>query len=221
MIYLVSNQQKLFDSPFYKMCSIKESKELLKDNKIIQFDTETTGREPHLCKLLSMQFGSMDGNIQIVVDCSTVNPIDYKDFIESHTILGQNLKFDLQFLFNYGIIPTRIYDTMIIEQLLYLGYPSGQIYYSLKAIAERRLDINLDKTVRGEIIWRGLDDKVIEYAALTYWGRIISNYYLEKWMNCWEAKGVILCQSAAKPRVHSGKVHRLPEQSSLLNNRSV
>ena len=165
MIYLVSNQQKLFDSPFYKMCTVKESLELLKDCKIIQFDTETTGREPHLCQLLSMQFGSMDGNTQIVVDCSTIHPSEYKDLLESHTILGQNLKFDLQFLFNYGIVPTRIYDTMIIEQLLYLGYPSGQISYSLKAIAERRLSINIDKTVRGEIIWRGLDDRVIQYAA--------------------------------------------------------
>lgn len=165
MIYLVTNQQKLFDSPAYKTCSVNESLELLRSCKIIQFDTETTGRDAHLCKLLSIQFGTPDGNTQIVVDCSTINPKEYKQLLESHIILGQNLKFDLQFLFNYGIIPTRIYDTMIIEQLLHLGFPNGQISYSLKAIAKRRLNIDIDKTVRGEIIWRGLDEKVIKYSA--------------------------------------------------------
>ena len=54
---------------------------------------------------------------------------------------------------------------MIIEQLLHLGFPAGQVSYSLKAIAKRRLDVDMDKTVRGEIIWRGLDEKVIKYAA--------------------------------------------------------
>ena len=54
---------------------------------------------------------------------------------------------------------------MIIEQLIYLGYPSGKISYSLKSVAERRLGIDIDKTVRGEIIWRGLDEQVILYAA--------------------------------------------------------
>lgn len=165
MIYLVTNQQELFNNPTYKICSVPDSIKLFQDETIIQFDTETTGRDAHLCKLLSMQFGSCKNDIQVVVDCNTVNPLEYKSFLESHTILGQNLKFDLQFLFNYGIIPKKIYDTMIIEQLLHLGFPAGQISYSLKAIANRRLNVDMDKTVRGEIIWRGLDEKVIKYAA--------------------------------------------------------
>lgn len=165
MIYLVTNQQELFNNPTYKICSVPDSVKLFQDETIIQFDTETTGRDAHLCKLLSMQFGSCKNDIQVVIDCNTVNPLEYKAFLESHTILGQNLKFDLQFLFNYGIIPKKVYDTMIIEQLLHLGFPAGQVPYSLKAIAKRRLDVNMDKTVRGEIIWRGLDEKVIKYAA--------------------------------------------------------
>jgi len=165
MIYLVTNQQELFNSPVYKTCSVEESIRLFDGIKIIQFDTETTGRDAHLCKLLSMQFGTPGGSTQVVVDCKTVNPLKYKELLESHVILGQNLKFDLQFLFNHGIVPTKVYDTMIIEQLLHLGFPSGQLSYSLKAIAKRRLNIDIDKTIRGEIIWRGLDDKVVQYAA--------------------------------------------------------
>ena len=100
-----------------------------------------------------------------MVDCVTTDIKLYKDVLESKLVIGQNLKFDLQFLYNYGIVPLNVYDTMIVEQLLYLGYPSGQISFSLKEIAWRRLGINIDKTVRGEIIWRGLDKQVILYAA--------------------------------------------------------
>lgn len=139
----------------------------MKNWECIQFDTETTGRSAQLCKLLCAQFGH--NGIQIVVDCQTISILNYKDLLESKLIIGQNLKFDLQFLYNYEIIPRHIYDTMIVEQLLYLGYPTagqpGGISYSLKAIAERRLGIDVDKSTRGEIIWRGLDTKVIQYAA--------------------------------------------------------
>lgn len=165
MIYLVTHSQELFDRDEYKIISVQESLDIMDNWNTVQFDTETSGRDAHLCKLLSLQFGSSDGDNQIVVDCSTVSPLKYKDILQNKFIIGQNLKFDLQFLFNYGIVPKHIYDTMIVEQLLHLGYPSGIISYSLKAIAERRLHINIDKTVRGEIIWRGLDAKVIIYAA--------------------------------------------------------
>lgn len=177
MIYLVTKVSELFDSDTYKIISVEESLKLMASWQIIQFDTETEGRDPHLCKLLCAQFGNDSSDIRIVVDCSTIDITRYKELLETKLILGQNLKFDLQFLYNYKIIPRRIYDTMIVEQLLYLGYPSGQISYSLKEIAQRRLNINIDKTVRGEIIWRGLDSKVIEYAAgdVTYLEQIMKS----------------------------------------------
>ena len=125
-------------------------------------------RDARICKLLCMQFGDSNGN-QIVVDTTTVSPLLYKEILEEKFIVGHNLKFDIQFLYNYSIIPRRVYDTMIVEQFLYLGYPKkgeyGGIGFGLKEVADRRLHINIDKTVRGEIIWRGLDLKVIKYAA--------------------------------------------------------
>lgn len=165
MIYLVTTQTKLFDSEYYTIISMERSLEMINSWNIIQFDTETEGRDPHLCALLCMQFGNDAADAQIVVDTTTINPLHYKEVLESKYIIGQNLKFDLQFLYNYGIIPRKVYDTMIVEQLLYLGYPAGMISYSLKEIAFRRLNVNLDKTIRGEIIWRGLDDSVVVYAA--------------------------------------------------------
>lgn len=190
MIYLVTGQKELFDNPEYTIISIGESLRILNTFNVIQFDTETKGKDCHIGELLCAQFGNKAKDIQIVVDCTTVNIKRYKDVLENKFIIGQNLKFDLQWLYNYNIVPRKVYDTMIVEQLLYLGFPSvvnvdnldssfnmyerciskeGNVYYklsyALNAIAKRRLGIDIDKSVRGEIIWRGLDTRVIKYAA--------------------------------------------------------
>ena len=165
MIYLVSGQQQLFESNNYKIISLEESLELIKNWKVYQYDSETTGRDSHINEILCIQIGNIDGTIQLVIDATTIDIIRYKEFLETNYCVGQNLKFDLQFLYNYNIIPRKVYDTMIVEQLLYLGYPPGLVSFSLKGIAERRLGIDIDKSTRGEIIWRGLDEKVIQYAA--------------------------------------------------------
>ena len=57
---------------------------------------------------------------------------------------------------------------MIVEQLLYLGYPPESVSgigYSLTSIAKRYLNVDISKEIRGDIIWRGLDTAVIKYAA--------------------------------------------------------
>lgn len=165
MVYLVTGQPDLFENPNYKLMSVEESLRLLSSCKILQYDSETTGVDARICDLLCVQFGNKEKDFQIVVDTTTVSILLYKSILEDKYIVGQNLKFDLQFLYNYGIIPRKVYDTMIVEQLLYLGYPSGTISYSLAAIAQRRLGIDIDKSIRGQIIWRGLDEQVILYSA--------------------------------------------------------
>ena len=165
MVYVVTKQQELFEPTEYKIISAEESLSLLKDCEVLQFDSETNGRNARICDILCVQFGNKKKDFQIVVDCTTIDINLYKDILESKLLIGQNLKFDLQFLYNYSIIPRKVYDTMIVEQLLYLGYPSGIISYSLASIAERRLGIHIDKSIRGQIIWRGLDSQVIIYAA--------------------------------------------------------
>lgn len=164
MIYLVTNEKELLENEIYQIISSKDSFNILKTIDIPAVDSETDGLDPHINKVLCLQIG--DKNNQLVIDASTVDLKLYKEYLESHYLLFQNGKFDLQFLYNYGIIPRKIYDTMIVEQFLHLGYPAGSISYSLKEIAQRRLGITLDKTIRGQIRWRGLDSKVVEYAAL-------------------------------------------------------
>ena len=175
MVYLVTQQQELFDWEDYKIISAEESLLMMQDWQVVQLDSETTGRDPHLCDFLCVQIGNDSADVRMVIDCSTIDIRLYKDLLESKLCILQNGKFDLQFFFNYGIIIRKVYDTMICEQLLHLGWPSGQISYALNAIADRRLHINIDKTVRGEIVWRGLDATVINYAAgdVTYLEKIM------------------------------------------------
>ena len=175
MIYLVTQQQELFGWEDYKIISAEESLRMMQDWQVIQLDSETDGRDAHLCDFLCVQMGNDKADARMVIDCSTINIRLYKELLESKLCILQNGKFDLQFFFNYDIIIRKVYDTMIVEQLLHLGWPSGQISYALNAIADRRLHINIDKTVRGEIVWRGLDATVINYAAgdVTYLEKIM------------------------------------------------
>jgi DNA polymerase I-like protein with 3'-5' exonuclease and polymerase domains len=169
MVYLVTTQEELFENELYTIISADKALEMMQSWDVIQIDSETNGRDSHLCDFLCFQFGNKKADTQIVVDHSCVDIKLYKNLLESKFLIGQNLKFDLQFLYKHGIVPRNVYDTMIVEQLLYLGYPvagkPGGISYALNAIAQRRLNIDIDKTVRGEIIWRGLDSSVIQYAA--------------------------------------------------------
>lgn len=169
MIYYVTAQTNLFDFENIKYITVEESLTILEEWEMIQFDSETNSKDPHLGKLLCIQFGDLKGENQIVVDVTSINILAYKSILEKKYLIGQNLKFDAQFLYNYGIIPLYVYDTMIVEQFLYLGFPPypspGGVSFSLAAIVKRYLDIDVDKHIRGEIIWRGLDVDVINYAA--------------------------------------------------------
>lgn len=166
MIYLVTKQRELFDNDSYKIIGVDESLSLLSSLPIIGVDTETSGLDCHTDKLLSIQFGNYDN--QIVVDCTTVDVQNYKELLEdqSKLFIFWNAKFDLKFLFSNNIIPHNIYDGFLAEKLMWLGYPAGIHSMSLKNAAQEYLGVELDKTIRGKIIWNGLNSiDTILYAA--------------------------------------------------------
>lgn len=130
----------------------------IQDNKIVDCHTKA---------LLTIQLGNKDN--QVVIDWTTLTPREkqiVKNYLESDRLfLGWNLMFDLTFLYVQGIYPKHIWDGMIVEQLLYLGYPAQMREKSLKAAAWNYLNINIDKTVRGKIVNDGLTTEVVIYAA--------------------------------------------------------
>ena len=165
MIWLVTSQQELFDSTFYKKCTIEESLDLLKDMNPIGLDTETTGLDCWTDKLKLLQLGNRD--TQIVIDCFTIDIENYRSILEnpSKTFLGWNLKFDLKWLYRHNIFPYNVYDGYLAEKLLWLGYPTGLHPLSLKYASEHYIGVERDKSIRGKVIWAGLTDDVIRYSA--------------------------------------------------------
>ena len=125
MIYLVSQNRGLFSPEKYKQIEFSEALEILLPLKIVQFDTETMGLDPHTKKLLTVQLGNKEN--QVVFDWTTLGVLEkriLKDYFESDRLfLGHNLMFDLTFLYKQDIWPKHIYDTMIAEQLIFLGCP--------------------------------------------------------------------------------------------------
>lgn len=193
MIFLISNQLKLFNTTLYSSISFEEAKNDLKQLDIIQFDTETAGLDVFTKPLLCYQLGNKEN--QYVFDQSSYSITLLKDLFESDKLfILHNAAFDLKYLYYYNIWPKHIYDTMLAEQLIWLGYShravdpneyveeqysfpylekenkqTHKIYYeyscSLKAVSKNRLNIELDKSVRGKIKSVGLTPEVIEYAA--------------------------------------------------------
>ena len=200
MIYLCSRNKRLFETDSYSYLPFNSCIELLDKLKQIQFDSETMGLDCHTKPLLTAQLGNKEN--QVVFDWTTMLAEEkeaYKNFMESDKLfVGHHLMFDLTFMYKQGIYPKHIYDTMIAEQLIYLGYPRAikaslyhqlglhidgyeyitpedskkepyyELSYALKSTAMRRINVNIDKTVRGKIIDEGLSDRVVVYIVCTY-----------------------------------------------------
>lgn len=163
MIYFVSAQQR-FPTEGIQCISVKESLRLLEPLRIVGLDTETDSLDCWTGNLLSLQLGCKE--FQVVIDCQTIDARLYKEYLESNRLfLGWNLKFDLKWLYRKGIIPKNVYDGFLAEKLMWLGYPTGIHSMGLKAAGENYCGVELDKSIRGQIIWKGMTDEVIVYAA--------------------------------------------------------
>ena len=181
MIYLVTSNRLLFDNDLYKIITVKESLDLLNALSEVGLDTETEGMDPHTKKLLLVQLGCYD--FQVVIDCKTIDIIQYKEFLESDRLfLLWNAKFDLKFFLKHKIVIRNIYDGFLAEKLLWLGYPAGVHSMSLKAAGEKYCGVELDKSVRGKIIWsKTLTDDIIQYGAndVKYLSQIKEKQHIE------------------------------------------
>jgi len=166
MIFLVTNQVSFFNPEWFKIISLEEGINLLQGYDELGIDTETTGLDCYTKQLLLVQIGN--AKFQVLFDISSydgVIPKPLKDYLNTTNtlLLLQNAKFDLKFLFHQGVILTKVYDTFLAEVIITNGLQyAGR---DLESLALKYCQKQLDKSVRGEIIKRGLSDRVLVYAA--------------------------------------------------------
>jgi len=109
-----------FSHPSFESCSLKDVFEYFEDKEWIDVDTETTGKSPHIHKIISLQLGDADN--QFFIDCRAVDIKFFKSLLEKKKLIFQNSKFDYQMLKAAGINIDVIYDTMLGECVLYCLY---------------------------------------------------------------------------------------------------
>lgn len=116
----------------------------LEKETMISVDSEGTGLDPYLTRVLLVQIGTPKK--AYVFDARKVNLAGLKAILENPKILKiiQNAKFDFEVLkVKYGIETQNMFDTMLAERILTIGLERG--VSSLLAIAQNRLGITLDK----------------------------------------------------------------------------
>lgn len=167
MIYFIGNKN-LLPPVGYQEGELKDCLEYLESLDVIGVDTETTGDEevgwnPHSEKIICIQLG--DKVDQWVIDCEVVPVTTFKSILENKNklFLLQNAKFDLGFLYKYGIEIHNIYDTFLAECVLTTGMKNRSL--GLSGLTEKYCGFKLDKSVRTDIHIEGLTPRVIIYGA--------------------------------------------------------
>lgn len=158
MIYLISNQTQIPGE--FNHSTIQECYNYLKDKQVISLDIETTrkynkyfeieGLDPHTSDIVMLQVG--DDENQFIIDIRNTDLGIVKDVLTNPDIVkvGHNLKFEYKhILHKYKIRINNLYDTMIVEQILYNGL---QLKNSLEVLNLRYLDIKVEKAIRLEFL---------------------------------------------------------------------
>lgn len=79
--------------------------------------------------------------------------------------LIHNAAFEYQVFAKYGIYLENVYDTMLMEQILYAGIEQDKGYYSLKGLVKRYFDVELSKELQLSFTREKLSWEQVEYAA--------------------------------------------------------
>lgn len=144
-------------------CSIEMLRKFILFNQDIGVDLETSSLDAMSGKILTIAFGnSVD---QIIVEYSS----DLNNFLieifsyPDNTYVIQNAKFDIKFLlYHVGVVPRRVFDTMLAEQVLTMGLNSPA---NLEFLTKKYLDESLDKKIVTKIRTGITDLEVLKYTA--------------------------------------------------------
>lgn len=143
----------------------------LENVNVLSVDTETTGFDPHTCKMLLFQISVPDKSYIIDARALDIKDLpEIKDILEDQKKIKilQNSKFDYKFIKKHtGIEMYNIYDTMLAEGVLSAGLSAKMA--SLKDLTKNYLGLDMDKNIRKSFV--GLKDinfseDQLKYAAI-------------------------------------------------------
>lgn len=164
----------------YKLIETEEDTAKLCDylltNEIVSLDTETTSTHPIDAKLVGLSFSVKENEaFYVAIPANREQALKivniFKPIYESDKILkvGQNIKYDLEVLHNYGItVQSPMFDTMIAHYLI-----NPELHHNMDYMAETLLHyqtIHIEELIgpkgKHQKSMRDLDPKdVYEYAA--------------------------------------------------------
>lgn len=147
-----------------EFASVEDVLKFFEDKKFVGLDIETTSMSFMLGEITALQLGTYEE--QFIIDVATVDIKLFKKLIESKPILGQNLSFDITWLYAAGIIPDRLYDTFLAEYVLTMGLMVPDGYRALGSLVERYCGVVIDKSMQKNIHEVGiLNVDAINYAG--------------------------------------------------------
>lgn len=126
---------------------------ILRLEKVLAVDTETSGLDPWTNNLLLLQIATPDKCY--ILNCVKVNPGVWNPILNDSSILKilQNVSFDYKFLKRHAGVDIRnVFDTMLAEQILVMGKGTPA---SLQYLSSKYLGIDLDKDIRLEFTRKG------------------------------------------------------------------
>ena len=165
-VYFIGDSRSITSSN-YKTCKIEDAVRYCESKTVLGVDTETEGLDFLSKKLLMFQIG--DQEHQFVIDTRAVSIEPLRDILQSTTIckILHNVKFDYKFIKQWaGIVLENTWDTMVVDQVIYNGKLNYR--YSLAALADRYLNLIVDKSIRNRFIdlkGQPFDDAEILYGA--------------------------------------------------------
>lgn len=164
----------------YKLIETEEDAAKLCDylltNEIVSLDTETTSTHPIDAELVGLSFSVKENEaFYVAIPANREQALKlvniFKPIYESNKILkvGQNIKYDMEVLHNYGItVQSPMFDTMIAHYLI-----NPELHHNMDYMAETLLHyqtIHIEELIgpkgKHQKSMRDLDPKdVYEYAA--------------------------------------------------------
>jgi DNA polymerase I-like protein with 3'-5' exonuclease and polymerase domains len=175
MIYFITNNvenyKKSFNNVFTDIIILPEKQgkqlyyQILGKIKVQALDLEATGLDAYIAQPLLYGLGNKQH--QFMFDW-TINITDIIEHISKHKIitLGHNIKYDIKLIkTNTNILLTRLYDTMVCDQRLWMKSGYG---WSYEELVRRYCNTVVVKSIRNEFIDVNIETFKINPSHLYY-----------------------------------------------------